>query len=335
MSEKFPYGYDLNAFIQSKIKILLLALMMPCALFITACRGKKAQGESPNADSASITTQRQQYRFEHQFIMADDKNCDSIVVKGYQDGKVAFECRHELVDYVSVESAADMEWINDTTDINFDGIPDLQIYLSCFVRGQVAYLYAGYVWTPRQKFEEVEEWKELFNPEVHPEDQTVTANYRSDANERTYDTYKWTDGNKLELIKTRKGAFFGDDPLGDEKVAIKYFVSQFYEEWGKKELHDYDALKPYITPKLRQYLADAYEFDCEGECLATWKFFYEGGGDVGESKSYTFTSRDESHVLVEIEYDNYKYDVLLKVIKDGDTYKIDSLKQERSEFTTQ
>ena len=42
-----------------------------------------------------------------------------------------------------------------------------------------------------------------------------------------------------------------------------------------------------------------------------------------------FTSRDESHVLVEIEYDNYKYDVLLKVIKDGDTYKIDSLKQEK------
>ena len=314
------------------MKKLLFVLMMLCALLLLACGGKKTQGEGGDTDSDSITSLRQQYRFEHHFIKVDDKNCDSIVVKGYKDGKVAFECRHELVDYVSVENAADIEWINDTTDINFDGIPDLQIYLSVYVRGQVAYLYAGYVWTPQQKFEEVEEWKELFNPEVHPEDQTVTANYRSDANERTYDTYKWTDDNKLELIKTRKGAFFGDDPLGDEKVAIKYFVEQFYEDWGKKELDDYDALKPYITPKLRKYLADAYEFDCEGECLATWKFFYEGGGDVGESKSYTFTPRDESHVLVEIEYDNYKYDVLLKVIKDGDTYKIDSLKQERSEY---
>jgi hypothetical protein len=262
----------------------------------------------------------------------DDKNCDSIVVKGYQDGKVAFECRHELVDYVSVENAADMEWINDTTDINFDGIPDLQVYRSVFVRGQVAHLYAGYVWTPQQKFEEVEQWKDLLNPEVHPEDQTVTANYRSDANERTYDTYKWTDGNKLELIKTRKGAFFGDDPMGDEKVAVKYFVEQFYEEWGKKELDDYDALKKYITPKLRKYLADAYDYECEGECLATWKFFYEGGGDVGEWKHNSYIPRDENHVLVEIEYDNYKYDVLLKVIKDGDTYKIDSLKQEKSEY---
>jgi len=157
------------------MKRLFYALMMCCALLLLACGGKKTQGESGDTDSDSITSLRQQYRFEHQFIKADDKNYDSIVVKGYQEGKVAFECRHELVDYVSVENAADMEWINDTTDINFDGIPDLQVYRSVFVRGQVAHLYAGYVWTPQQKFEEVEQWKDLLNPEVHPEDQTVTA----------------------------------------------------------------------------------------------------------------------------------------------------------------
>jgi hypothetical protein len=306
--------------------------MMSVLMMLLACGGKQTQGESVNADADSLT-ERQQYRFDYQFIMADDKNCDSILVKGYQDGKLAFECCHQLVDYVSAETAADMEWINDTVDINFDGIPDLQIYLSCYVRGQVAYLYAGYVWTPQQKFEEVEQWKELFNPEVHPEDQTVTANYRSDANERTYDTYKWTDDNKLELIKTRKGTFFGDDPREQEMVAVRYFVQQFYDELEKQDLHDYDKLKHYVTPNLLKYLADAYDYECEGECLATWKFFYEGGGDVGEMKSSSITSRDENHVLVELEYENYKYDVLLKVLKDGDTYKIDSLKQERSEYT--
>lgn len=308
-------------------------LMISALMMLLACGGKKTQGESVDPDPDSINSQRQQYRFEHQFIMADDKNCDSIVVKGYKDGKQAFECCHQLTDYVSAETAADMEWINDTVDINFDGIPDLQVYLSCYVRGQVAELYAGYVWTPQQKFEEVEQWKELFNPEVHPEDQTVTANYRSDANERTYDTYKWTDGNKLELIKTRKGTFFGDDPREQEMVAVRYFVQQFYDELEKQDLHDYDKLKHYVTTNLLKYLADAYDYECEGECLATWKFFYEGGGDVGEMKSSSITPRDESHVLVELEYENYKYDVLLKVLKDGDTYKIDSLKQERSEYT--
>ena len=90
-------------------------------------------------------------------------------------------------------------------------------------------------------------------------------------------------------------------------------------------------LKPYITPKLWKYLANAYDYDCEGECLATWKFFYEGGGDVSGLRSRQITARDVSHVLVENNYDNYEYDVLLTVIKDGDTYKIDSLKQEKSE----
>ena len=190
-------------------------LMISALMMLMACGGKKAQGESVIADSDSIT-ECQQYRFECQFIKADNEECDSIVVMGYKNGKVAFECHHELVDYVSPETAAHMTWINDTTDINFDGIPDLQVFRGYYTRGQVAELYAGYVWTPQQKFEEVEEWKDLFNPEIHPEDKTVTTNYRSDANERTYDTYKWTDGNKLELVNTRKGPFFGDDPQEQE-----------------------------------------------------------------------------------------------------------------------
>ena len=133
-----------------------MSLMILCTLLMAACGGKKAQGESVNADSDSIA-ERQQYRFECQFIKAENEEYDSIVVKGYKDGKVAFECRHQLIDYVSAENAAGMPWINDTVDINFDGIPDLEVYLGCYTRGQVAELYAGYVWTPQQKFEEVEE----------------------------------------------------------------------------------------------------------------------------------------------------------------------------------
>jgi hypothetical protein len=305
--------------------------MILCTLLITACGGKKTQVENDNAVSDSIT-ERQQYRFECQFIKADDGNYDSIVVKGYKDGEVAFECHHELVDYVSPESAADMGWINDTTDINFDGIPDLQVFRGNYTRGQVAELYAGYVWTPQQKFEEVEEWKDLFNPEIHPEDKTVTANYRSDANERTYDTYKWTDENKLELISTRKEPFFCVDPQEQEMVAVSAFVEEFYKEWDKKDLLDYGYVKQYITPNLLKYLADEYDYDCEGECLATWKFFYEGGGDVSGLKSRQITARDGNHVLVENNYENYEYDVLLTLVKDGDTFKIDSLKQEKSEY---
>ena len=306
--------------------------MISALMLLLACGGKKTQGESVDAASDSIPVQRQQYRFEHQFIMADDENCDSIVVKGYQDGKLAFECCHQLTDYMSAKTAANIDWINDTVDINFDGIPDLQIFLTCYVRGQVIEYYAGYVWTPQQKFEEVEQWKELCNPEVHPEDKTVTAYHRVGFNEITNETYKWIDGNKLELIKTSDETIYDDDPFVQEITAVKNFVQQFYDEWDMQDLHDYDKLKPYITANLRKYLADEYDYECEGECLATWKFFYEGGGDVGEMRSSSITPRDENHVLVEFKYENYEYGVLLKVIKDGDAYKIDSLTQERSEY---
>lgn len=120
--------------------------------------------------------------------------------------------------------------------------------------------------------------------------------------------------------------------LKQEKEAVRSYVEQFYSDWSDKELTDYDNLKQHITPNLQKFLADAYEFDCEGECLAVWKFFYEGGGDVGEIKSRQITARDARHVLVENKYENYEYDVLLTVVRDADTFRIDSLKQERSEY---
>ena len=113
--------------------------------------------------------------------------------------------------------------------------------------------------------------------------------------------------------------------------SVRAFVEQFYKEWGE-DILEYDYPKQHITPNLLKFLADSYEFECEGECLATWMFFYEGGGDVGEMKSRQITARDVNHVLVENKYVNYEYDVLLTVIKDGDTFKIDSLQQERSEY---
>ena len=124
-----------------------------------------------------------------------------------------------------------------------------------------------------------------------------------------------------------------DDAVQDQEMeAVRAFVERFYEEWGCEDMLDYDKVKPYITPHLVEYLADSYDFECEGECLATWKFFYEGGGDVGELKSRQITARDKSHVLVEMKYEGYEYAVLLTVIQDGDTFLIDSLQQEKSEY---
>lgn len=119
------------------------------------------------------------------------------------------------------------------------------------------------------------------------------------------------------------------DPEKEAEAKIA-FVEKFYAEWD--DILNYNSLIPYITPKLRKWLSENYDYDCEGECLATWLFFYEGGGDCGALLSRQVKVQDADHILVQNKYDNYEYDVLLTVIKQGDSYKIDELKQIRSVY---
>ena len=114
--------------------------------------------------------------------------------------------------------------------------------------------------------------------------------------------------------------------------AAKAFVERFYKEGYTVDLPDNDYLKQHVTQGMLKFLADSYDYDCEGECLAAWMFFYEDGGDVGGLESLNITARDGNHILVENKYENYEYDVLLTVIKDGEEFKIDSLQQVRSEY---
>jgi len=192
-------------------------LFISALLILSACGNSQQKQEktdtadSPMVDSTNGETQSAtpSYHFEYQLVKGDDGDFQSIVVKGYLDEQnCTFECRHDLVASVSEESAADTQWINDTEDINFDGHPDLQIFLWHTVVGQVIKSYAAYIMTPQHQFEEVKQWIDLCNPEIHPDIKTVTANYRSDINERTFDTYQWTTDNTLELIDTRKEPLF-------------------------------------------------------------------------------------------------------------------------------
>lgn len=144
-------------------------------------------------------------------------------------------------------------------------------------------------------------------------------------------------GPTADTLATEERAVVNDSPtVTVDKTAqeqdLKAFVEKFYADWEERDLLDYDYVKQHITPQMLEYLINSYDYECEGECLATWLFFYEGGGDCGGLTSRRVTVRDEQHVLVENKYENYEYDVLLTVVKVGDTYKIDDLEQKRSEY---
>ena len=146
-----------------KIFYILIPMML------VACGGQKSpqDGETDeevmDAERKLNIEHRKKYHFEYQLVKDDDGLYGSIVVKGREagDNSPVFECKHELEDPQSDDSRSDIDWINDTEDINFDGIPDLQIFLMCYTRGQVARKFAAYVWTSRGQFEEVERDRSL------------------------------------------------------------------------------------------------------------------------------------------------------------------------------
>ena len=95
-------------------------------------------------------------------------------------------------------------------DINFDGIPDLQICLgpfNCFGN----FTYDGLVWDPKaHKFVRVENYSEIFDPQISLFENRIIGLFRLD-DDLTISVYEWQDG-KLVLIEERDEKW----PTGEE-----------------------------------------------------------------------------------------------------------------------
>lgn len=95
-------------------------------------------------------------------------------------------------------------------DINFDGIPDLQICLGPF-NGFGNFTYDGLVWDPKaHKFVRVENYSEIFEPQLEPFQNRIIGLFRLDY-DLTISVYEWQDG-RLVLIEEREEQW----PTGEE-----------------------------------------------------------------------------------------------------------------------
>ena len=105
---------------------------------------------------------------------------------------------------VSSEMEETLNWI-DEKDINFDGIPDLMVYLG--ETHNAHSLYKAFVWNPiTRRFYDVKAFQEIQEPEFDSEAKTITSRAR-DAGMLYTDTYKWKNG-KLTLIASKKDSLY-------------------------------------------------------------------------------------------------------------------------------
>ena len=105
---------------------------------------------------------------------------------------------------VNSEMEETLNWI-DEKDINFDGIPDLMVYLGVTHNAQS--LYKAFVWNPiTRQFYDVKEFQEIQEPEFDSKAKTITSRAR-DAGILYTDTFKWKNG-KLTKIASKKDSLY-------------------------------------------------------------------------------------------------------------------------------
>lgn len=159
--------------------------------------------------------QRSDFRFEASFLTDGDDYPSRIAVKGYttQHSSPCMEVEHELVERLAGTPGADIAaiWVDDEIDINFDGFPDLLIFIGRNSVGRIEDYYAAYVWDDENKcLALVPGFDEIPNPEFYADSKTITSSTRTDAAEKTTWTYVW-DGWQLEIIDEKISNLFDDD----------------------------------------------------------------------------------------------------------------------------
>ena len=179
-------------------------------LLLSICAQGYAQ-TSPETEAPG----REDYRFEASFKTGDLGYVDRIIVKGYTplDDSPYLEYEHELVERLEDAPSPDeaANWVDDKTDINFDGFPDLMVFLGRNSVGRIEEFYAAYVWDDENKyFALVPDFAEIINPIIHPDSRTITSTVRTDAAEKTTWTYVW-DGWQLEIIDEKISNLFDNE----------------------------------------------------------------------------------------------------------------------------
>lgn len=160
---------------------------------------------------------RDAYSFKTSFHFdEDDKELvDSITVDTYVEGVKTYLSFSHRVFTLQYPDNPNIKWI-DERDINFDGIPDLMVYLGYVgYGGQGGDVYSAYVWNPEtRKFIHEEEFEMIPDPEFDNDTKTIRIAYRMDDTTFVRATYKW-DGYKLKVVSQEEESI--DDMMPDEE----------------------------------------------------------------------------------------------------------------------
>ncbi len=186
--------------------------MIAMAGMMMACGTKPAgNNETVEADSTSTETQeevvvpsnepsiRETCSFSTKFRKDENGQCDALIITCKSDEKTQeFTCEFNWAkDEELLGGAGEYEEV----DLNFDGYPDLLVYLGNFGVGSPLDFYAAFIWDgSTAEFKQAKELDEVVNIVVDKEKKVLVSEYSTMVGDNYHEVYAWKDG-KFELIE--------------------------------------------------------------------------------------------------------------------------------------
>lgn len=150
--------------------------------------------------------ERADFRFETSLLTDADlpKYYDRLVVKGSAGSSFdpVFSSELYLAQELPVDSdqVVDVKWVDDKIDLNFDGIPDLMLYLGVSPTRGAPSVQFGYVWDDLYHCFKSLPTGYMNEPFVDPENKTITLSYFDGPQDEAVEIYAWVD-DKLMLVE--------------------------------------------------------------------------------------------------------------------------------------
>ena len=144
---------------------------------------------------------REAWRIEKRFDKDENGWLSDIHVDFFVNGqKSPLSFEEPLCIAYEADRADELQWIREE-DVNFDGIPDIMVFIGMTVRTQD--MYKVFVWNPAtRQYYYVEAFESITDPNFDEQKKTIDCVIR-DVNTLYFETYKWKNG-KLTQISSKK-----------------------------------------------------------------------------------------------------------------------------------
>ena len=158
----------------------------------------------PGEPATFTAPKREAWSFKYHFDKERDEWLTDIHVDIYAGEKkspLSFE--EPLCGAFDVKRETDRSWVTEE-DINFDGIPDLMVFLGLSIHAQN--LHKAFVWNPvTRQFYPVEAFDEIQEPDIDKKAKTIPS-YVRDVDGLYIETYKWKNW-VLKQVSSKKETF--------------------------------------------------------------------------------------------------------------------------------